>query len=53
MVEQWYYQNVLYVVVKNILLKNVLKKQQARGLLSNLGIRATLSKIPILRDVLV
>ena len=28
------------------------KKQEAEGLLSNLGIRTPLSKIPILRDVL-
>ena len=29
-----------------------IKKQDAKGLLSNLGIRTLLSKIPILRDVL-
>ena len=29
-----------------------IKKQEAKGLLSNLGIRAHLSKIPILGDVL-
>ena len=29
-----------------------IKKQEAKGLLSNLGIRTLLSKIPILRDVL-
>ena len=29
-----------------------IKKQEAKGLLSNLGIRTTLSKIPISRDVL-
>ena len=28
------------------------KKKEAKGLLSNLGIRTLLSKIPILRDVL-
>ena len=30
----------------------VIKEQQARGLLSNLGIRIPLSKIPLLGDVL-
>ena len=29
-----------------------IKKQEAKGLLSNLGIRTSLSKIPILGDVL-
>ena len=29
-----------------------IKNQEAKGLLSNLGIRATLSKVPILGDVL-
>ena len=31
---------------------NFIKKQEAKGLLSNLGIRTLLSKIPILGDVL-
>ena len=43
MVEQWYYQNVQYTVVKN---------QEAKGLLSNLGIKTPLSKVPILADIL-
>ena len=29
-----------------------IKKQQARGLLSNLGIRTPLNKVPLLRDIL-
>ena len=29
-----------------------IKKQEAKGLLSNLGIRTSLSKIPIFEDVL-
>ena len=29
-----------------------IKKQEAKGLLSNLGVRTLLSKIPILRDIL-
>ena len=49
MVEQLYNQNVLYVVVKS---QNSLKKQKSKGLLSNLGIKTPLSKIPILGDVL-
>ena len=43
MVEQCYYQIVQYVIVKN---------QEAKGLLSNLGVRTTLSKVPILGDIL-
>ena len=42
MVEQWYYQNVQYVIVKN---------QEAKGLLSKLGVRTPLSKVPILVDI--
>ena len=37
MVKQLYYQNVQYVVVKN---------QEAKGLLSNLGLRTPSSKVP-------
>ena len=37
------YQTVQYVVVKN---------QEAKGLLSNLGIKTQLSKVPILGDIL-
>ena len=48
-VGQWYYQNVQYVVVKNLDLLNT-KKQ--KGLLSKLGIKTPLSKIPILGDIL-
>ena len=43
MLRQWYYQNVQYVAIKN---------QEAKGLLSKLGIRTLLSKIPILGDIL-
>ena len=43
MVEKWYYQHVQYVTVKN---------QEAKGLLSNLGVRMPLSKVPILGDIL-
>ena len=43
MVEQWYYQNVQYVMVKN---------HEAKGLLSNLGVRKPLSKVPILGEIL-
>ena len=31
---------------------NFIKKQEAKGLLSNLGIKTTLTKIPIMADVL-
>ena len=43
MVEQCYYQNVQYVIVKN---------QEGKELLSNLDIRTPLSKVPILGDIL-
>ena len=42
MVKQ-YYQNVQYAVVKN---------EEAKGLLSNLGLRTPLSKVPLLGDIL-
>ena len=40
-IEQWYYQNVLYVMVKK---KRFIKNPEAKGLLSNLGIRTPLTK---------
>ena len=43
MVETRCYQNVRCVVVKN---------QEAKGLLSNLGVRTPLRKVPILGDIL-
>ena len=53
MVKQWHYQIVLYVVVKNQdLLKKKQQQQQANGLLSGLGIKTPLSKIPLLGNVL-
>ena len=48
-VEQWYYQNVQYVVVKD---RDLFKNQEAKGLLSNLGIRTTFIKVPLLGDIL-
>ena len=41
MVEQWYYQNVQYVIVKK---SRFIKNQEAKGLLSNLGVRTPLKK---------
>ena len=49
MAEQWYYQYNLYAAVKK---SKFIKKHEAKGLLSSLGIRAALSKIPLLGDVL-
>ena len=43
MVEQWYYQNVQYARAKN---------QEVNGLISNLGIRTPLNKVPLLGDIL-
>ena len=49
MVEQFYYQNVQYAAVKK---SRLIKNQEAKGLLSNLGVRTPLSKVPILGDIL-
>ena len=43
MVKQWYYQNVEYTVIKN---------QEAKELLSNLGLITPLPKVPLLDDIL-
>ena len=51
MVKQWYYQNVEYAVVKNQDLVKI-KNQEAKRLLSNLGFRMPLSKVPILGNFL-
>ena len=45
MVDQCYNQNV---VVKN----HLLKKQEAKELLSSLGLKTPLSKVPLLGDIL-
>ena len=42
-------QNVQYAVVKK---SRFIKNQEAKGLLSNLGIKTPLSKVPILGDIL-
>ena len=49
MVGQWYYQNVQYAVVKN---QDLIKNQEAKGLLNKLGIKTPSSKVPILGDIL-
>ena len=43
MEKQWHYQIVQSATVKN---------QEAKGILSNLGVTTPLSKVPILGDVL-
>ena len=40
---------MLYVVAEN---QNLLKKQEASEMLSNVGIRTPLNKIPVLGDIL-
>ena len=40
---------MLCVVVKN---QNVLKKKEVSGILSNLGLKTPLSKVPLLGDIL-
>ena len=49
MIKQWFYQNVQYAAAKK---SKFIKEQQAKGLLSNLGIRTPLNKIPLLGDIL-
>ena len=49
MEEQWYYQNRQYATVKK---SRFIKNQEAKGLLSNLGIRTPLSKVPVLGNIL-
>ena len=48
MIKQWYYQNVQDVGVKSRFIEN----QEAEGLLSNLGLRIPLCKVPLLGDIL-
>ena len=48
MVQQWYYRNVLYVVVKN----QDLFKKKANGILSHLDLKTPLNKIPLLVGIL-
>ena len=49
MVKSWYYQNAQRAVAKN---SRFIKNQEAKGLLSNLGLRTPLSKLPVLGDIL-
>ena len=49
MVDHFYHQNVLYLVVKN---QNFLKEQEAKILLSSLGLKTPLSKVPLLDDIM-
>ena len=49
MLRQWYYQSVQYVVVKK---SRSVKNQEAKGLLSKLGIKIPLSEISTLNDIL-
>ena len=49
MVKQLYYQNVQYAVVKK---SRFIKNQEAKGLLSNLGLKTPSSKVPKLGDIL-
>ena len=37
---------------KTIILSKSIKEQQAKGLLSNLGVKTPLNKIPLLADIL-
>ena len=48
MVKQWY-QNVQDAAVKN---QDLLKIKKQKGLLSSLGLRTPLSKVPLLGDTL-
>ena len=48
-VKQLFYQHVLYAGSKK---SKFIKEQEAKGLLSNLGLRTPLNKIPVLGDIL-
>ena len=48
MVKRLYYQIVQYMVVK---IRDLLKNQEAKELLSNLGLRTPISKVPVLGDI--
>ena len=50
MVEQCYYQNLLFCSSKKSRFMN--KKQEAKEILSSLGLKTPLSKIPLLGDIL-
>ena len=47
MVDHFYYQNVLYVVVKK---SKFVKEQKAKGLLRSLGLKTPSSKVPLLGE---
>ena len=49
MVDQCCYQNVLYVVIKN---QDWWKKKKQKVLLSSLGFKTPVSKIPVLGEIL-
>ena len=49
MVKQCYHQNVLYVEVKK---PKFIKEQKAKELLSSLGIKTPLNKVPLLGEIL-
>ena len=49
MVEQLYYKKCAICESKK---SSFIKNQEGKGLLSNLGIKITLSKVPILGDIL-
>ena len=46
--KQYYYQSASYVEVKN---QDLLKKKEASGFFSSLGIKTPLSKIPIIGNI--
>ena len=50
MVKQCYYQNVQYVLVKK---SRFIKQQAAKEILSSLGLKKSLSKVPLLGDTLI
>ena len=49
MVKQCYYQNVLCQVLKK---SRLMKEQETKGILSSVGLKTPLSKIPLLGDIL-
>ena len=49
MIDQCYHQTVLYVTVRK---SRFIKEQEAKGLLSKLGLKKPLNKIPLRGDIL-
>ena len=45
-------RTMILQIVQYVAVKKIIKNQETKGLLSNLGIRTPLSKVPLLGDIL-